>query len=122
MKMKVEHRVPLSDRAVAILREMDALHTDDRVFPISYTNLRRHLRTLRADIDAHGFRSAFRDWAAENRVADDVAEKCLAHDKGSKTVKAYLRNDLLELRRPVMQRWARHCSGETVDNVVSLRA
>lgn len=54
----------------------------------------------------HGFRSTFRDWAAENGVPDVVAEKCLMHTTGNAVVQAYQRSDLLEQRRSVMQAWA----------------
>ncbi len=54
----------------------------------------------------HGFRSTFRDWAAENGVPDIVAEKCLMHATGNAVVQAYQRSDLLEQRREVMQKWA----------------
>ena len=54
----------------------------------------------------HGFRSTFRDWAAENGVPDIVAEKCLMHTTGNAVVQAYQRSDLLEQRREVMQQWA----------------
>ena len=54
----------------------------------------------------HGFRSTFRDWAAENEINDSVAEKCVMHSVGAAVVQADPRRDLLELRRPVMQAWA----------------
>jgi hypothetical protein len=93
------------------------------VFPISYHTLKRRFDELRRDFDLHGFRSSFRDWCSVNRIDDDVAEKSIAHYKGSKTEKAYKRDDLLELRRPIMEAWARFCCGEKpVDNVVELRA
>jgi integrase len=113
MKGKVAHRVPLSPRAVAILREMEKLRTGETVFPISYDSLKKWLPTLHEGITLHGFRSAFRDWASLSGVRDDVAELSLAHNegRGSKTVKAYLRDDLLELRRPLMADWAEWCQG-----------
>jgi integrase len=123
MKGKVAHRVPLSERAMAILREAEAVRIDDRVFPFSYWVPARMFKNLCPGADLHGFRSSFRDWCSVNRIDNDVAEKSLAHYEGSKTVKAYLRDDLLELRRPVMERWARFCCGEGApDNVVDLRA
>jgi integrase len=123
MKAKTAHRVPLGDRAIAILREAESVRIDDRVFPFSYWVPSRLFKKLCPGVDLHGFRSSFRDWCSVNRIDNDVAEKSLAHYEGSKTVKAYLRDDLLELRRPVMERWARFCCGETApDNVVDLRA
>lgn len=59
-----------------------------------------------SDITMHGFRSTFRDWAAENNIPDLVSEKCLMHASGNAVVQAYQRSDLLEQRRPVMQQWA----------------
>jgi integrase len=55
---------------------------------------------------AHGFRSSFRDWCSEHGVARDLAERALAHTVENKVEAAYHRTDLLEQRRPVMQKWA----------------
>jgi integrase len=126
MKMKVEHRVPLSDRAVAILTDMEKVRTEDRVFAITGATVRRWLQgelRPKSGITLHGFRSAFRDWATLSRVDHDIAERCLAHHKGSKTEKAYMRTDMLELRRPVMQQWTEFCDGRLaapVSNVVAI--
>ena len=54
----------------------------------------------------HGFRSTFRDWGEENFIHDTLLEKALSHSQKSKTVRAYQRSDLLEQRRPIMQKWA----------------
>jgi integrase len=100
---------------------MEAVRTDDRVFGIGYVTIKRQLQALRSGVDVHGFRSSFRDWCLVNRIDHDIAEKSLAHYEGSRTVKAYARDDLLELRRPVMAAWARFCCGEPTDNVVELK-
>jgi len=112
MKGPVRHRVPLSDRAVAILRDMEAVRTGERVFPIGYDSLKKWLPSLRQGITLHGFRTSLTGWATVNRIGDkDVRDKCIAHYEGSKTDKAYDRDDLLELRRPVMAKWADYCCG-----------
>jgi integrase len=71
-------------------------------------------------VTAHGFRSAFRDWAAERtNVPREVAEAALAHAIENKVEAAYRRSDLLDKRRKLMEQWARHCAGEA-GAVVSL--
>jgi integrase len=72
----------------------------------------------RRPITVHGFRSSFRDWAAETGVEFSVAEQCLAHAIGSNVTRSYLRTSMLELRRPVLAPWASFVCGETGDNVV----
>lgn len=131
MKMPYPHRVPLPRQAVALLREQLAARRGDFVFqidghPLSNAAMNMVINKGLASHDPpfidpvqagrritpHGFRSSFRDWAAEVHHADHaVAELCLAHSKGDKTVAAYLRADLLERRRPVMQAWADWCEG-----------
>jgi integrase len=110
MKSGREHRVPLSDRAVEILRGLP--RDGDRVFPLSnMAFLQRLKRMKRGDITAHGFRSSFRDWAAETHDASrDVAEMALAHAVSDKTEAAYRRGDLFEKRRKLMVDWARFCT------------
>ena len=130
MKADKEHRVPLSDPAVAILREMEKVRDGDFVFPggkaqrplsnmALLTTLRRMKRT---DVTVHGFRSTFRDWAAEQTsVASEVAEMALAHAVGDKVEAAYRRGDLFEKRRRLMDGWAKYCSTPQSDaNVVAL--
>ena len=68
-------------------------------------------RMGRADLTAHGFRSSFRDWAAERtNYPREVAEMALAHTVGDKVEAAYRRGDLFAKRRRLMEEWARHCS------------
>lgn len=133
MKAKREHRVPLSARAMEILREMEALRGDGFVFPgakegkgLSNMAMTATLRRMgRGDITVHGFRSTFRDWAAE--IADhphEVAEMALAHIVGNKVEAAYRRGNLFKKRIKIMDDWARFCSGiqqSGKGNVVSLR-
>jgi integrase len=114
-----EHRVPLSARVLAILEEMKDLRRDgDFVFPggkrgrpLSNSAMLALLeRMKRDDLTAHGFRSTFRDWAAERtNYPRDVAEMALAHVIGDKVEAAYRRGDLFEKRRRLMEEWARYC-------------
>lgn len=132
MKAKKEHRVPLTDRALTILK---ALPTEaDYIFPggrkgvaISNMAMAATLRRMnRNDITVHGFRPTFRDWAAERtNYPNHVVEMALAHVIGEKVEEAYRRGDLFEKRRRLMADWARYCSSRPVssaDNVTSLHA
>ena len=79
-------------------------------------------RMERGDLTAHGFRSTFRDWAAETGQSADVAEAALAHTLGDKVQAAYQRGDLLERRRKLMQSWAAFCARPQMDaEIVPLR-
>jgi integrase len=130
MKNEAEHRVPLSRAAVAVLEGMKLFGTDGFVFPgpkrgcgLSNMALLGVLERMgRDDLTAHGFRSTFRDWAAEvAHVANEVAEMALAHTIASKAEAAYRRGDLFEKRTKLMQQWAEYCfRGPSEDNVVSL--
>lgn len=115
MKMHREHRVPLSDRALAILAEAQALSTSGPfVFPgrsggkpLSNMAFLMLLRRLGRDVTAHGFRSSFRDWAAEQtNLPREVAEMALAHAVENRVEAAYRRGDLLEKRRELMYMWS----------------
>ena len=116
MKAGKEHRVPLSEAALALLRQVEPLGAgpDSLVFPgrdagrpLSDMTLTAVLRRMgRGDVTCHGFRSAFRDWCAETGEPADLAEAALAHAVGDKVVAAYQRGDLLERRRGLMARWA----------------
>jgi integrase len=139
MKAHREHRVPLSARALAILQEMQAAsHSDNPdafVFPgpkpgkpLSNMAFLMLLRRMgQANLTVHGFRSSFRDWAAERtNFPSEVAEMALAHAVGSKVEAAYRRGDLFEKRRRLMQQWATYCNvapaQERQGNVTPLRA
>ncbi len=115
MKGGREHRVPLADAAVAILRQQLAIRP--RRCPFVFTGtagrtigegtVRKLFRSLQTIGDPHGLRSSFRDWAAENTEAPrEVLETCLAHVVGGKVERAYARTDLLDKRRAVMDAWA----------------
>ena len=113
MKMKREHRVPLCNRALEILDEAGALGGGSLVFPsgrggpLEVKRLRRLLERCRIDCVPHGFRSSFRDWAAEKTDHPrEVIEAALAHVVGNRTEAAYARSDLFERRRRLMDEWA----------------
>jgi integrase len=119
-----EHRVPLSDRARAIILQMEkvracAIPARAFVFPAgptgaaySNTALLMLLRRMgRGDLTVHGFRSTFRDWAAERtNYPREVCEQVPAHAIGDKVEAAYRRGDLFEKRRRLMQAWAKWCA------------
>ena len=119
MKAGKEHRVPLSDAAMQLLESLKdtKLADTDIVFPstrdhkpLSDMTLTAVLRRMkRDDITVHGFRSSFRDWAAEaTDYPQEMAEMALAHIVGNKVEAAYRRGDMLEKRRAMMQAWADH--------------
>jgi integrase len=120
MKAGKEHRVPLSDAALAILEEMQKVRqVGDFVFPggksrrpLSNMALTMTLRRMgRGELTVHGFRSSFRDWAAERTgFPAEVAEMALAHTVSDKVEAAYRRGDLFQKRRQMMDAWARHCA------------
>jgi integrase len=129
MKSRREHRIPLSDAAIAVLTELQAIRRGGFVLPsysadrhASHAVLDRVLKLIRRDCTVHGFRSSFRDWAAERTMIDPtIAEMALAHQVGTATERAYLRSDQFARRADLMQRWADYCMGSLGDNVVSLR-
>ena len=110
MKTKKAHRVPLSRQALATLEGRKGLHKV-YVFPSDRTNkplgreaLSEHTR--QSGITVHGFRSSFRNWAAETGRDYEATEKALSHAVGSTVERSYNRTDLLDARRQVMQDWA----------------
>jgi integrase len=119
MKGGRPHRVPLANRAMAILRAMANVRTSDFVFPgantgkpLSSMALEMVLRRAQKDVTVHGFRSAFRDWAGERTsFAREVAEEALAHLVGDRVERAYRRGDALDKRRSLMDAWATFCEG-----------
>jgi integrase len=124
-----EHRVPLSDRALAILREMEAGRTGDYVFhgqrpgrPLSGMAFEMLLRRIGSPYTAHGFRSAFRDWVGnETHFPRELAEHALAHVIGDKAEQAYRRSDALARRCELMDAWARHCEAGAGENVLAFK-
>lgn len=120
MKGGKPHAVPLAPRAVALFRAMREDHSGvgDLVFeakpgkPLSQMTLLMAMRRLELAYVPHGFRSSFRDFAAERTNAPrEVAEAALAHAVGNAVEAAYRRTDLLEKRRKLMTAWAAHCAG-----------
>jgi len=121
-----EHRVPLSEPALAILEK---LGDTDYVFPsprgrkpLSHVSMAKVMRRLQIDgATVHGFRSAFRDWCGETTTFPrEIAEAALAHVIGDKAEQAYRRGDALEKRRALMAAWANHCESKPCSNVVPL--
>jgi integrase len=114
MKMNREHRVPLSGRAVEVLKNAEALRdASGLVFPsvrgkqLSDMTLSKLVKELGINSTVHGFRSSFRTWAQERtNVPGEVAEAALAHVKADKVEAAYARSDLFEKRRKLMNSWA----------------
>ncbi len=121
MKAGKENRIPLSPRAMAILRSLRAAKTGPFVFegnkpkqPLSSMAMAMQLRRLgRTDITVHGFRSSFRDWVwEETEFPHELAEQALAHTIQNKAEAAYRRGDALERRRSMMNAWADFCQQE----------
>lgn len=114
IKAAREHRVPLSDRALAVLDEARELpRAGNLVFPSQKGRMQGHhpmgkmMRKLEIGAVPHGFRSSFRDWAAECTEAPrEVCELALAHVNGDRVEAAYRRSDLFERRRTLMQQWS----------------
>lgn len=129
MKANREHRVPLSPAAINVLNSV-AGHDKTYVFPghkrgshLSNGSMLAVLKRLkRSDITVHGFRSTFRDWAAERtNFSREVCEMALAHSVSDKTEAAYLRGDLFDKRRKLMDTWASYACAIKGDKVVTLR-
>ena len=132
MKSGREHRVPLSDAALAVLEDMRQIQRSDLVFagdkpgqPFSNMAMLAVLKRMsRPDLTTHGFRSTFRVWAADQPGNwRDVAEAALAHVVGDDTERAYNRGDLFEKRRKLMAAWGGYRSRPAVSgDVVPMRA
>ena len=129
MKGDKEHRVPLPDRALAILRELP--RNGDAVFAgrsaggfLNQDAMADALAKLRTGVTVHGFRSTFRDWVAETtRYPNHVVEMALAHAIPNGVEAAYRRGDLFEKRRRLMDEWASFCTSPADDErVVPIRA
>lgn len=132
MKGGRQHRIPLSDAALAILRTMGEFRVNDFVFaglragrPINSRSLLDLLERMgRKDITAHGFRSTFRDWCAEQtNYPREICEQALAHTVGSAVERAYQRGDVIDKRRRLMDDWAGYCARvQPTGNVIAIRA
>jgi integrase len=131
MKARKAHVVPLSPAAVGVFERAKALRVEasDLVFhgskrgrPLSDMTLLKVLRDMNEPFTVHGFRSAFRDWVAEQTsFPGEVAEAALAHAISNKVEAAYRRTDFLEKRRKLMEAWEAYCVGGS-SNVVRLAA
>lgn len=131
-KSKRPHRVPLTDDALAILETMKAQKQNDYVFPgwkigkpLTGAACLKLLQQDMSypDLTVHGFRSTFRDWAAEcTNYPRELAEAALAHVLSDKTEAAYQRGDLLQRRAHMMDAWAKYCrSQKTTAKVTPIR-
>jgi integrase len=122
MKAGRDHRMPLSDAAMAILNGLPRGGHQDRVFRLSNMAFLMLLRRMeRGDLTAHGFRSTFRDWCAERtNYPSEVAEMALAHVVSDKVEAAYRRGDLFEKRRQLAEAWAKFCDLPKSGDVVPL--
>ncbi len=118
MKGDKDHRVPLSNRALEILAELPRDTRSDAVLPgrsaggfLNQDAMADVLGKLRPGFTVHGFRSTFRDWAAETTgYPNHVVEMALAHAIPNGVEAAYRRGDLFEKRRRLMDEWGRFCS------------
>ena len=133
MKSGRPHRVPLSGRAIAIVKEMQARSVGAYVFPsqrggrpLPGTTLARTLSAAAGPtvtVTVHGFRSCFRDWVAEaTNFQSEIAEAALAHAVGDAVERAYRRGDALQKRRQLMEAWSNYCGDQKGDNVFDLRS
>jgi integrase len=128
MKAGREHRVPLSPRALEIAEAMHEARNGDFIFlgqkagkPLSAMALEMVLHQMKVeDATVHGFRSAFRDWAAEcTNFPNEVCEAALAHVIENKAEAAYRRGDLFDKRRKLMEAWAVYCAAPKAGKVVA---
>jgi integrase len=130
MKAGREHRVPLSKRALKIVKAMLEDHKSEFVFPgsmpdkpLSVMAMDMVLRRMKIEnATVHGFRSSFRDWASEcASFTNEVCEAALAHVIENKAEAAYRRGDLFDKRRKLMEAWAGYCSTPRANKVVAFR-
>jgi len=118
MKAGREHRVPLSKRALTVIQQMPIVDDCPLIFPgfrnrpLSDMSLSAVLKRMNvANVTVHGFRSTFRDWAAEHtHHHPEVVEMALAHAVGNKVEAAYRRGDMLAKREALMENWAQWCA------------
>ncbi|WP_019564389.1 site-specific integrase [Agrobacterium sp. 10MFCol1.1] len=114
-----DFRVPLTPEALEIIKAAMPISRDGFLFPsikkgvISDATMSRHMERAEMSYRPHGFRSSLRDWIAEaTDTPHDVAETTLGHIVGGKVERAYRRTDFLEQRRKLLQRWAKHVTGQ----------
>ncbi len=119
MKMRKPHTVTLNAAAISILKRVELLRQNDgdllfasaKGTALSDMTLSKILREAKQPCTVHGFRSSFRDWAAENMpdIPDPVAEAALAHSVPDKVEAAYKRTDFMEMRRNLLKGWSTYC-------------
>jgi len=132
MKASKEHEIPLSDRAVELINSIPRVSSSDFVFPGTKLNKpmstaagMKILKSMRSGIHQHGFRSTFRDWAAETTNFQRlVIEHALAHQLKDKAEAAYHRKTMIPKRMKLMQAWTDYCAviPSTADNVSPIRS
>ena len=128
MKAGKEHKVPLSDAAIDLLRALPRFINTELVFPspqkkapLTSAGIAKPLKRYSADYTVHGMRSAFRDWIAEKTdIQNIVAEQALAHTIGDATEAAYRRGDLFGKRKELMQAWSEYCGSHVGGQVVPI--
>jgi integrase len=125
MKVREEHRVPLSSAAIALLKELPREKDNPHLFPGARSgssnsmSMIRVLRQLRADVTVHGFRATFSTWANESTSYPPlVIEHALSHSVGTAVQRAYQRGDLFDKRRKLMEAWAKHCEAPVAAGAV----
>ena len=127
LKNHLEHRVPLSPRAMEILTPLHELRSSVYIFPgmkpnkpLSLMSMEMLMRRMKIEnATPHGFRSSFRDWAGDKTsFPRELAEVALSHIVGSDVEREYRRSDALEKRRALMLAWSDYCSGDYDDGKV----
>jgi len=125
MKVGLEHRIPMSARAIEVIERMATIRSGDLVFP-GQRRGRQLGRAVLLEIakgagTVHGFRSSFRDWCGEETsFPREIAEQALAHTIGNAVEAAYRRGDALEKRRGLMDAWASFCEPKESSNVITM--
>ena len=127
MKIKKEHRVPLGKRSLEILAVARAIDPESIYLfsnsqkPLNNVAMANLVKKLKRSVTVHGFRSAFRDWVAEETDhSHEVAEKALAHTVANQVEAAYRRGDLLERRKRLSADWESYCQTGHWGNVIAL--
>jgi integrase len=126
MKRRVMFKVPLSDRASALIEELKAhrrpgpdVFPGDERKPVSGMAVWVQCRRVTGDQGSpHGWRATFRSWCADHGIDDGVAEACLSHGPGDATKAAYNRAEMVARRRTVMQEWANYLDGKEAESKV----
>ena len=130
MKVKREHRVPLASRAMEVLTEARRLVDDSGLIfpsttgrgPLGANTLTKLSHELRLGCTPHGMRSSFRTWCSETEQPRELAEQALAHVNPNRVEAAYMRSDLFERRRDLMETWSNYLAQtEGPDRVDKLR-